>query len=84
MSAVECRLTLEVCSHCGGIAGASAHGHTDAPDWRWKRVEYVPADQLTGAVSERDTALADRIRLVAEVERLRSENEWLHRQLTGR
>jgi hypothetical protein len=29
-------------------------------------------------------ALVDRARLVAEVERLRSENEWLHRQLAGR
>jgi hypothetical protein len=38
-------LTLETCSHCGAIAGAGAHGHTDS-DWRWLRVEYVPAGQL--------------------------------------
>jgi hypothetical protein len=43
-------VTHDICSHCGGVAGAGIHGHTDAPDWRWLRVEYVPADQLAGAV----------------------------------
>lgn len=33
---------LDVCSHCGAIAGAGTHGHSDAPGWRWERVEYVP------------------------------------------
>jgi hypothetical protein len=45
---------------------------------------FALARQLAGAVRERDTALVDRARLVAEVERLRSENEWLHRQVAGR
>lgn len=43
-------LKLEVCSRCGEPAGASAHGHTDAPDWHWERLEYVPAAQHQGAV----------------------------------
>lgn len=34
--------TLEVCSHCGALAGSSAHGHADAPDWRWEQVAVVP------------------------------------------
>lgn len=57
-------VTHDVCSHCGEIAGASAHGHTGGPDWRWERVEYVPASQLRGAVEaiERSHAiLADAI-----------------------
>ena len=42
-------VTLEVCSHCGEIAGASAHGHADAPGWDWLHVEYVPAEVLANA-----------------------------------
>jgi hypothetical protein len=37
-------VTHDVCSHCGEIAGMGAHGHSDAPDWRWLRVEYVPVE----------------------------------------
>jgi hypothetical protein len=36
-------LTLEICSHCGALAGQAAHGHSDAPKWYWRRVLYVPA-----------------------------------------
>lgn len=46
MNIIEHTLTVEVCSHCGAVAGPSSHGHTDAPDWRWKRMEYVSADQF--------------------------------------
>jgi hypothetical protein len=35
-------VTHDVCSHCGEIAGAGSHGHVDARDWRWLRVEYAP------------------------------------------
>lgn len=36
-------VVLDICSHCGEVAGQSAHGHTPpAPDWHWERVEYVP------------------------------------------
>lgn len=42
-------VTLDVCSHCGEIAGGSAHGHTVTPDWRWEKVDYVPAKYLRTA-----------------------------------
>lgn len=59
MSAIA--LTIEVCSVCGAHAGWGAHGHPDAPGWRWERVEYVRADQLAGAVGECD-ALREAVR----------------------
>lgn len=33
--------TLTICSHCGAEAGMSAHGHYDAPGWKWKHVKVV-------------------------------------------
>jgi hypothetical protein len=33
----------------GETAGMGAHGHSDAPDWRWLRVRYAP--EQAGSVS---------------------------------
>lgn len=64
MSVIERSITVAVCTECGGIAGASAHGHAPPVEWHWESVEYVRADQLAGAVEamelarvELDTAL---------------------------
>lgn len=52
MTVIARNVTHDVCSHCGETAGMGAHGHSDAPDWRWLRVEYVPADQLREAEND--------------------------------
>jgi hypothetical protein len=78
----------------GGWADAVVTDEASLEDYRLQgwRVSgpYVPAEQLRGAVEEAERLRAEWrkaddgwIAAKAEVERLRSENEWLHRQLVA-
>lgn len=75
-------ITLEVCSHCGEIAGQGAHGHFEAVDWRWLKIEYFPASLVGEAMAIKTKALERAEKAEAEAERLHGAlmdtPQWQH------